>query len=143
MLFGISVFILVKDIFSGNYIFLLLVLLGSILPDLDERHSKINQWAGILGTIAAFFTKHRGILHSLPFNLILLLAVTFFAGKYYALAISIGYVSHLIADGLTPMGVHLFYPFSNFRIRGPIRTGSFLEGTLSVVLFVTIIIQLL
>ncbi|MEK6845688.1 MAG: metal-dependent hydrolase, partial [Nanoarchaeota archaeon] len=65
LLLGIASFLLVKEYLIGNQIIiLLLILLGSILPDIDEAHSKINQWGGILGKIIAFFSKHRGMFHS-------------------------------------------------------------------------------
>jgi len=142
ILFGLAAFMLASNFMTTNYIFLFLVLLGSILPDIDEKHSKMNQWAGIFGNLTVFLTKHRGIIHSLPFNFLLLSTISFFFGTYYAIALTFGYVSHLLADSLTPMGVHLFYPFSNFRIKGPIKTGSFLENILALFLFVFIAIQL-
>jgi len=142
ILFGLAAFMLASNFITANYLFLSLVLLGSILPDIDEKHSKMNQWVGIFGNLTVFLTKHRGIIHSLPFNFLLLSTISFFFGTYYAIALSVGYVSHLLADGLTPMGVHLFYPFSNFRINGPVRTGSFAENIISLILFIVITIQL-
>src|SRR3989344_5508382 len=117
------------------------ILLGSILPDIDEKHSRINKWFGIVGSIVAFFAKHRGFFHSLLFHGIIFFAISYFFNTYYAWALLLGYTAHIVGDGITPMGVQLFYPFSQFKIRGPIKTGGFWEGIIMIVLIIVIIKQ--
>ncbi|MBI2665536.1 metal-dependent hydrolase [Candidatus Woesearchaeota archaeon] len=141
LLIGVSFFLLIREIIQGinHPLFLVLLLLGSILPDIDERSSKINQWSGFLGKITAFFFRHRGLFHSLLFVFLLFLIATNFWHWYYGLAVSLGYFAHLLGDGLTPMGVQIFYPFSQYTIRGKIRTGSITEKLLMGLLLLFII----
>lgn len=141
ILLGIVLFLVIKDFFPGTnqIIAFILVLLGSVLPDIDEGRSKINRWSGILGIIVAFFSRHRGFFHSLVFHLIVFFTVNYFLGVYYASALLLGYFSHLIGDGITPMGVQVLYPFFKFKLRGPIIVGGIAEKVIMITLagFVT------
>ena len=54
--------------FGGNEFLLFLILIFvSLLPDIDEKHSKVNRWSGIIGRFVIHVFKHRGILHSIFF----------------------------------------------------------------------------
>ena len=143
ILLGIVIFLLIKDLFHGGneIIFFLLILLGSILPDIDERKSKINRWSGIIGVVIAFFFKHRGLFHSLILHFGIFLLIYQFFNLYYAIALFMGYLAHIFGDGLTLMGVTIFYPFSDFKIKGPVRVGGFLESIFFVAVFFLIIWQ--
>ena len=145
VLLGIVLFLLVKDFFSGGseVMFFLLVLLGSILPDIDERRSKINRWSGIIGSIVAFFAKHRGFFHSLLCYVLLFFVVYYYFSLYYAVALFIGYLAHMVGDGFTKMGVQPFYPFFEFKIRGPLKVGGMAEGAVMVLLVLLIIKEFL
>ena len=125
LMIGIVAFILTKNFFSGGneIIFFLLVLLASVFPDIDDGKSKIKKASGIIGSIISFTFKHRGIFHSVFMALGFFLITAIFWNSYYAFAILIGYGSHLFGDIITPMGLKLFYPLSDFKIRGPIRVG--------------------
>ncbi len=144
ILLGVGLFLIVNDFisFENQALALLLVLLGSILPDIDSRYSKINRWSGIVGIFVTFFFKHRGIFHSLVFHFILALIAGYFFGFIYALALFIGYSAHLIGDALTRGGVKFLYPFSNFKLRGPFKVGGFAETIIFVLLAVFILIKL-
>lgn len=144
ILLGIVLFLLTKDFFSGGNViaFFLLVLLGSVLPDIDERSSKICRWSGILGGFVAFFSKHRGFFHSIVFHLILFVVMAYFFNRYYAAGLLVGYFAHLLGDIITPAGLAIFYPFSKFKIRGPVRCGGFWEGVIMVMLVVLVISKL-
>lgn len=145
LLLGITAFLLVKDYFSGGneIVFLCLLLLGSILPDIDEQGSKINRWLGLPGSIIAFFSKHRGFFHSLPFFCLSSFAVYYFLNWNYAAALFLGYIAHLFGDGISKRGVTPFYPFSLFKIKGLLKVGGFVEWIMGLVLMVLIIIKLL
>ncbi len=136
LLLGIIFFLAFNHYFSGGNLifFFLLVLLGSIIPDIDERHSKVNQWSGFLGRIVTLFFGHRGLFHSLLFAVLISGGVWVYYGWYYAGALLLGYIAHLAGDALTPMGVQVFYPFYGFKMRGPMRVGGFLEGILFLIL---------
>jgi inner membrane protein len=140
IMIGIVMFLLFMPIFGGSKVIAFaLVLLGSILPDIDERHSKMNQWSGFIGKIVVMFVKHRGIFHSMVFHIGIGFLVAWYFGVHFGVALFIGYLAHLIGDGITPMGVKLFYPLSNFKVKGPIRVGSYKEKIIMFVLFIAII----
>ena len=143
ILLGVVLFLLIKDLFVGGnqVLFFFLVLLGSILPDIDSKDSKINRWSGVIGTVVAFFFKHRGLFHSLILHVILFFVVSYFFGTYYASGLMIGYFAHLLGDGFTRGGIAVFYPFSKFKVRGPVRVGGFFEGLIMVALFFLIVWQ--
>lgn len=73
------------------------VVIGSILPDLDY--------------LVGF--EHRTIMHSLLFCTTGFIVYKFF-GKHNGLAYTIGLLSHLSLDLITPMGVQLLYPLQVF-----------------------------
>ncbi|MBI4980031.1 metal-dependent hydrolase [Candidatus Woesearchaeota archaeon] len=144
LLLGLISFLLVKEELVGNQlIILLLILLGSILPDIDEENSRINKWGRILGKVIAFFSKHRGMFHSLLFAVLLSAILGYVWSWYYGIALFIGYLSHLIGDALTPMGIQVFYPFLKFRIKGPIKTGGWMEWVVRIILVVLIVKEIL
>jgi len=98
----------------------LLSIVGSLIPDIDiiwGRYFKNNFWL-----------SHRGITHHFIIPLILLTLSTFYNElSFVLLPVSIGYLSHLLADLLTINGIPLFfsyYPRISFKI---LKTGSFLE----------------
>lgn len=118
------------------------LLLGALLPDIDEHNSKIKKWFGIFGSIISFFSKHRGLFHSFFLSLVLFLLLGLWNWSY-AFALLIGYLSHLLLDGLTPMGIMPFYPFSKFRVKGPFRTGSVAEVLIVIGLIILIVKEFL
>ena len=144
LMFGVVTFILLSPIFSGGneIIFLLLVLIGSVLPDIDDGHSKIKKASGIIGSIISFMFKHRGILHSLAMVVILFIVMSLW-NTYYAWGLCIGYLSHLFSDALTPMGIKFLYPFASWKLRGPIRVGSLGEWVVLFGLVILVIKEIL
>ncbi|MGV3266082.1 MULTISPECIES: metal-dependent hydrolase [Cytobacillus] len=114
--------------------FFLLVLLGSLLPDLDTTKSKLGRKLWPIAFLISLFVKHRTATHSLLFVggviissgfAVIILKLTWF----YALAIGLGTISHITGDWLTSRGVPLLYPFRKERFKAPItfRTGSWTE----------------
>ena len=69
---------------------------------------------------------HRGVIHSIWIPLALYIFIVPFS-MWVALALSLGYLSHLVADSFTLDGVPFFWPFTK-RVSGFIRTGSMLEN---------------
>lgn len=122
---------------------------AALLPDIDSDEAAIRQVTGtarsrgLLGRAMSFAlrlaTGHRGALtHSLvAWLLCSFLAGMYFYGNMFFVAFSIGYLSHLVADALTPQGVPLFWPVYRGRIRllprrFAIPTGSAAEYILTV-----------
>ena len=94
--------------------FLILLLLGSLAPDIDSSTS----FLGRKTKPVSWLFHHRGAVHSflamIFFTLILLLITPNF---YYALAFVLGYLSHLLMDSVTPTGVPFLWP-SKKRMKG-------------------------
>lgn len=92
----------------------LLVLLGSLIPDMDSKWTKIGKLTKPVSKIVQKYTWHRGFTHSL-----------FFAATLYLInpCMGIGALSHSLADFLTPKGVQLLWPTRTmFRLLGgPIK----------------------
>ena len=92
-----------------------MALASALLPDLDHPRSLLGrQLPWISGPLSRLF-GHRGFTHSL-------LAVGMGAVKD---ALIVGYLSHLLGDWLTPMGIPLLWPWRRrFRLPGlPLKSG--------------------
>jgi inner membrane protein len=82
--------------------------IGSLLPDIDSKHSLINKLTG-LGVISGLFGEHRGPTHSvLGMGLVGLLGTL--VSKVVGLSLTAGYFTHLLLDSLTMSGVRWLYP---------------------------------
>jgi len=153
--------------FSWNPLLLLAGALGGLLPDLDASDSKIKHLEVGYGRgknrlavkpfylpswIISSIFKHRGVLHSLltvilvgwgSFFLFLFLShwISFLAEEFW-LVLTLGYASHLAADGLTKHGVPLLWPWNhNFHFLPKFlrfRTGSLPEIIIFVFLLLTL-----
>jgi len=93
------------------------VVLGSLLPDIDEPQSRIGKRTmGISNIIKAIF-GHRGATHYLIAPLIILLLALFVYQSnqiygLFTLGVSYGYLFHLFGDMMTISGIRrFFYPF--------------------------------
>lgn len=91
--------------------------LGGLLPDIDCSSSLLGQKVGFISNLF----EHRSFTHSLLFALICLPVNIW---------LSLGVVSHIFLDMMTPGGVRLFFPFRN-KTRFPLarfnRTNSLFE----------------
>jgi len=98
-------------------IFLAFILLGALLPDIDSADSFIGRKVKPL----SLFFKHREFWHSITAMIFFTIIVFLIAQNIYALALAIGYLSHLILDSLTRGGIAFFWP-SKMRIKGKLKT---------------------
>ena len=118
---------------GNKYVYFVIVLLAALLPDIDSPTSKASRKLGIVGKVTRIFTKHRGIFHSLWIPVVLSLGLWYFVGEIYAVALFVGYGSHLLIDGFTKAGINFLHTFSTLRLQGFVETGSFLESCIFVV----------
>lgn len=134
-LFGILLFL---PFVEGKLVFVLITLITTLLPDIDSAYSTLGhkRFFGFL----QFFVKHRGILHSFTFLILLTIIFLFFA-PVLALGFFLGYALHLFADSFTKEGIVLFYPFKK-KSSWNIKTGGKVE-TIIFVLFLMIDILLI
>jgi inner membrane protein len=114
---------------------IIFVLLGTIFVDIDSLNSKISRIFWPLSWVL----KHRGALHSLTFC-VLLSSLLGLLNLWAGFGFFIGYLSHLILDCFTRAGVKLFWPF-NFRIRGFIKSGSWIEDIIFVCCLFLIVVM--
>lgn len=106
---------------------LALAVLGSLLPDIDHPDSWLGRKLRFISVPLAMVVGHRGITHSLLAVLGCLVALGFFGFGWMAAPITIGYLSHLAADSLTPSGVPLLWPSKQRFTVNLMRTGSAVE----------------
>ena len=121
--------------------------LGALLPDLDAARSKLRYWqiAGIEPFLVPSRTLHRtlghrGAMHSLTgllfVGLILLPTLALFGWSSWPIAVALwlGYASHLVLDACTRSGIPLRWPARNtfHLLPATLRftTGSPMEGIL-------------
>lgn len=124
-IFGLLLFV---DFVSDPYIFILVGLISTFIPDLDSFNSKTGK--RFISRVFMAFTKHRGIMHSLFFMLLIYFVLNYF-WPVVALGFLIGYSIHLFADCLTKTSVQLFWPLK-VKVRGFILTGGRIESGLFV-----------
>lgn len=119
---------------------ILFILLGSIIPDIDNTHSWINRKLYIT-RIFSFLFKHRGFCHSLWFGLGLFILLSYILPNYSG-AILLGYCSHLLIDSITIQGINFLNPIAIFHVRGFIETGKGGEKLILVLIIVGIVISI-
>jgi inner membrane protein len=108
------------------------LMIGSLLPDIDEPNSYIGRRSfGISNQVKKAF-GHRGFTHSL---LAFIIVAAFLLSQHYSLftlGLCLGYGFHILADYCSTQGVPLLWPFQRKRYRFFLsyRTSSFLETIL-------------
>jgi len=107
-------------------VFLPIVFLATIIPDIDNRFSRIGHYK--VFRIFNFFVKHRGITHSFTFLAITSILI-FLSFREILIPFSFAYSLHLLLDSLTIHGIMPFYPLK-FRIKGKLKTGGVIETIL-------------
>ena len=140
-IFGILLGLLFMNYFDEKIIFFIFVLIGSILPDIDTPKSKIGKKV-FLSRIFKFFLGHRGFIHSIYPVIFVFVVFYYFNMVYAGWGFLIGYLGHLVLDGLTKQGVNFLQPLSSFKIRGFIKVGGFLEKIVFGLIIVLILVRL-
>ncbi len=130
--FVLSLFLglLFMELFSYGWVFLLIVVLVGVLPDIDHPKSFIGKRLRGLSDFISFIFGHRGFFHSIFIVLIVVIFLSYFGLSEYSFAFSLGYLSHLVGDMMTRSGVAFLYPFSEFKIKGIVKVDGFLEEVL-------------
>jgi len=131
-----------RDVPTGAVLALGVGILGALLPDIDANESSIKHELGLAGSVISgglrlLGVKHRGLTHTGLAAAVILVAGVLVGSRFgfadVGLAFGLGYLSHLIADGLTLTGIPLLAPFYRKNIHllpKPlrIRTGSAAES---------------
>jgi len=140
--FGLLFGLVFLQFFHVDYwwVFLLLVGLFSLLPDIDSPKSKIGRKIPVISHILNFIFGHRKIFHSMFFPVGLFVLFYLLGLSFVGFCILIGGLSHIIGDSLTREGINFFYPLGKFKVRGFIKTGGILENVVFWVFVVVIIV---
>jgi membrane-bound metal-dependent hydrolase YbcI (DUF457 family) len=125
--------------------------LGALIPDLDSQHSEIGRLLPqVSGRLEARFGRRQG-WHSFAVNA-LMAAVTspliLLVGVQAWVLVSLGFLSHILFDLLTPQGAMLFWPVRRTRyslVGGPrhVRDLSRSYSTLVVLSLLSLVLLLL
>jgi len=115
---------------NSKIYFIIMVLIGTALPDIDLMHSYVgNRW---YFRPIQWFVKHRGIIHSITFALVITIVLAMYL-PVLAFGFFLGYVGHLIGDAITIEGIRPFWP-SKSESLGRMRVGGIGEKVLFYVL---------
>ncbi len=123
---------------TGKIAFTLIILLATLIPDIDSASSLINRKIRPFDIIFNFLFKHRGALHSMTLCIIFTIILSLFSQKL-ALPFFLGYSIHLLADSFTVTGIRAFWP-SKKEIKWIIRTGGLTER---IVFYLTVTVNIL
>jgi inner membrane protein len=121
---GVAVMLFFFPQVSNQLSFVFVLLLATLLPDIDSMHSFLGHRK--IFRPLQFFTRHRGMLHSLGFCLIVTGIFSLFF-PILALPFFLGYFTHLFVDSFTPNGIRPFWPLK-YELSGVVRTGGKVEG---------------
>ncbi len=124
LIFALLLFLLLNQILHFPIYLSLFAFLGAMLPDLDIKIRKL----------------HRKIFHNIWFLMLVLFALfeLHLIDQRIGIVFSIGFLSHLIADSLTHMGIMPLWPITKPKFNGPFRTGSLGEFGIMIVMIVII-----
>lgn len=111
-----------SSIFSNGFLwFLIVAMLASMVPDIDNPSSKLGKNVKIFG----YVFLHRGFFHSLP-ALVLFTFIVWKLVPICAFAFFLGYISHLMLDNMNYQGIYWLYPLK-YRIKGFTRSNGLFE----------------
>lgn len=135
LVIGLFVALLILEFTDVNSLALvIIVLVASLLPDIDERHSLIGRKFPLVG----WFSRHRGFFHSVYPAIIFSLVIFLFSNMSYASAFFIGYFIHLVFDAMTRSGISFF--MVGKKVKGLFRTGGIVDYLL---LFIFLVLSIL
>jgi membrane-bound metal-dependent hydrolase YbcI (DUF457 family) len=132
--FGLFLGTLFYYFLGFDFNFVLIAGFAAFLPDIDWR----MQYSWNMGSV------HRKLLHNVWVLIIILIPTYLLSKNLYLLSgITIGFLSHLIADSFTVMGVFWLYPLGRnerkYYCNGPLNmskpTAITIEKYLQIILF--------
>lgn len=130
--FAVFLIILFFEHVAHPWFFIIMVLVATILPDLDSNLSSFGRH--LIFRPLQLLTKHRGMIHSFSFAILISIILAVFL-PILSLGFFLGYSVHLICDSFTRDGIQPFWPLKA-KSSGFITTGGRIEETL----FFTLII---
>jgi len=122
-----------------KWVFVPVVLLASLLPDIDSGFSALGKRA--VFRPFQLFLKHRGFIHSFTFCILISIVLAFYLPTL-AFPFFLGYSLHLIADAWTVEGIRPFWPLKD-TTNGRVRVGGKVEQMIFFVVIVADVLALL
>lgn len=104
--------------------------LGSLLPDIDCQYSTIGKH---FKSINKYIPHRNGFTHSLLASFMWCsvgLGLGYRFSYEYFWVMWIGFISHLVLDSFTPMGVKWLYPLGKSYSLGIGKNGSWIESAM-------------
>ncbi|MGA2130514.1 MAG: metal-dependent hydrolase [Candidatus Pacearchaeota archaeon] len=129
---GLAVALFFAPHVTEPLLFIPIVLVSSLFPDVDSGFSYIGK--NPLAKPIQMTTDHRGIVHSYTFCVAISILIAFLL-PIVALPFFLGYSFHLFADAFTVQGIRPFWPFKGVS-KGFIKSG----GLTDKVIFYTLAI---
>lgn len=123
LVIGLAFALLFLPFVNYKLIFFPVVLICSLLPDIDSPNSYFGHHK--LFRPLQWVAEHRGFLHSFTVCIVFSVLLGFFI-PILALPFFLGYASHLVADSFTKDGITPFWPWKKTS-SGIIRTGGHSE----------------
>ncbi len=124
---------------ENKLIFILAVVLGAILLDIDYTASKVGSKVRPLSFFLELIFGHRGLMHTVYVPIAIFIVLSLFGYALVGFAFLVGLISHLVIDSLNIKGISFLRPFNKLHIRGFIKTGGILEYALLAVILVLIV----
>lgn len=128
LMFGIFAILLMISFVNDKTVFVIIVLIGTIIPDIDHADSKIGK--RLVFRPLQFFIKHRGMVHSFTIALLGSIVIALFF-PVASFGFFLGYCVHLLCDSFTKEGIEPFWPL-DYRTHGYLITGEKYEEMLFV-----------
>lgn len=126
VMFAILIILVFFNSVNNKFIFVIMVLIATIIPDLDSSRSSYGRH--MIFRPLQFVTRHRGIFHSFTTAVILagLIAIKWPVASF---GFFIGFSVHLIIDSFTKDGIVPFWPLK-WKSNGPLVSGGKIEEIL-------------
>jgi len=124
---------------NNQIIFVGMVLLATIIPDLDNSFSSWGRH--LIFRPLQWLVNHRGIIHSFTTAIALSIILSIFF-PIASLGFFVGYSVHLICDSFTKEGIQPFWPLKQKSI-GFIRSGGRIEDGLFIALILIDVLAML
>lgn len=124
--------LLLISVVENKILFVVVALLATFIADVDFQFSKLGKYK--IARVLQFFVKHRGVIHSFTFLVLITLFFVLFL-PVLALPFFLGYGAHLLADSFTIRGIRAFWPskkVSSWKVKtgGKLETGIFVTFVL-------------
>jgi len=129
---GLAVALYFLPFINSKLIFIPVVLLASLLPDIDSGFSTAGKHA--IFRPLQWITNHRGIIHSYTVCIAAAIALAFFY-PVLSFPFFLGYSFHLVLDSFTPKGIRPFWPLKG-KSTGKIVVGGRIEDTILVMMII-------